>query len=539
MNNIKRSVIAGMSAICFLFPILSVNTPKYTTDNMATTFTSTPLYTTEGKLRVSDEPTDQSLVDSFINTIISKGSEAITGGIQVYAKYIVLNLLKECGLDFRDATTKTLENIQKQLNIIETKIDAIAAKQAQYHAEDILNPILELFATANIRYMNYVSGSLAYLAELENDDTLDEDEIEAKRVAAYNDGINKLMFDGAPFATYVTTLADRVMKPNKTDSRKDIFFYYDQTMGQYDKWDIQGYKNTRNFIAYLDSTLILLSNLAKFQIYYLAKDADTAMRKTYSQMIDDMAIAVNQVNASFAVKLQSMKSIQDNWDRGLNRYIPSNKYYGTRMCTLTYNLEDKGWGDSRQALWLNYYNDYGKHGLHQVAYCYEPNRDIIEAVANDFKSFAGDYCTSAYTIQDYLANAGFWAKNSDKFDASSGLFAGNMYVDKHGFMNDDFDYSLAYYDNWGNFRRKNAYEVASYHTWYGVVDYTELRSYDKNYYLCFITANPNRTVWSLDGSYKQTYMYDIKFTVNEAVYYSVYYMDFVNKPGPITVHEWW
>ena len=342
MRTKKRIILTFLSAIAFLWPtidLLSKTTPDSITANA---FNSSNTLTPEGKLRISQEPTDQSLVDNFINTIVSKGGEAITGGIQVYAKCIVLNLLKECGLDFRDATTKTLENIQKQLNIIETKIDAIAAKQAQYHAEDILNPILELFATANIRYMNYVSGSLAYLAELENDETLTEEEIEEKRVAAYNDGINKLFFDGAPFATYVTTLADRVMKPNKTDARKDIFFYYDETMGQYDKWDIQAYKNTRNFIAYLDSTLILLSNLAKFQIYYLAKDADTAMRKTYSQMIDDMAIAVNQVNASFAAKIQSMKSIQDNWDRGLNRYIPTDKFYGTRMCTLTYNLEDKG-----------------------------------------------------------------------------------------------------------------------------------------------------------------------------------------------------
>lgn len=539
MTGIRRSILAGLSALCFLLPAASVNSPSYTQSEHLDGFQSGSLYTAEGKLRVSAEPTDQSLVDSILNTLISKGGEAVMGGIQVYAKCVVLNLLKDCGLDLRDATTKSLEGIKKQLGIIETKIDAIAAKQAQYHAEDILNPILELFATANIRYMSYVSGTLAHLAALENDESLSEDDVEAERLAAYNDGIDKLMFDGAPFATYVTTLADRVMTPNKTDTRLDIFYYYDQTMGQYDKWDIQRYKNVRNFSAYLDSTLVLLANLAKFQLYYLAKGASDALVTAYKQMADDMASAVNRANAYFAAKIQSMKSIQDNWDRGLNRYVPTDRYYGTRMCTLTYSLDDKGWGDSRQALWLNYYNDYGKHGLHQVAYCYEPNTDIVKAVASDFKSFAGDYCTSAYTIQDYLANAGFWAKNSDKFDASSGLFAGSMYVDKHGFMNDDFDYSFAYYDNWGDFRRKNAYEVASYHTWYGVVDYTRLQNYDRGYYLCFITANPNRTVWSLDGTYKQTYMYDIKFTVNEAVYYSVYYMDFVNKPGPITVHEWW
>ncbi len=500
---------------------------------------STDELTTEGKQRLSAEPTDQSLVDNFINMIISKGGEAITSGLSVYGKCVVLNLLKECGLDFRDATTKTLEKIQGQLNIIEQKVDAIVSKQEQYHSEDILNNVLSSFITMNIRYMDYISGNMAYLARLENEGELTEEEIEAERIASYHDGIDKLLFDGSPFASEVALLASRVLEPNPSDNRKDIFYYYDHTMGLYDKWDIQRYKNIKNFIAYLDGTLILMSDLAKFQMYYLAKNATEGMKITYANKIKTMADNVNAVNRFFAEKLESMREIQYNWNDGKNRYIPTGHFYATRMCTLTYNLNDRGWGDSRQALVLDYYNDYGKRGLHQVAYCYQPDQDIVEAVANDFREFAGDYCTPAYTIQDYLSNAGFWAKNSDLFDKADGLFMGDMYVDKHGFMHDDYDYSFRYYDRWGVHRRRNAYEVASYHTWYGGIDHTEFRGTDDNYYLCF-TQTYYGNYWTLNGQYKQVYMDDRKFTVNDAVYYRVSYKDFLSgKPGPVGVHEWW
>lgn len=538
----KKAFIAALCALGFLWPTFDLAAYPQTTSekDINKNFNTNSLYTAEGKLRLSGEPTDQSMIDSFINMIVEKGGEAITGGISVYAKYVVLNLLKECGLDLRDATTKTLEQIQGQLHIIEQKVDAIVAKQEEYHSQDILNNVLDPIRTANTRYMRYITGDMAYLAGLEQEGTMSEEEIEAERIQSFHDGIDKILFDGAPLATHVTVLASQVLQPNQADPRKDIFYYYDQTMGLYDKWDVQYYRNVKNFIAYLDGTLILLSDLAKFQIYYLAKDASAGMKKTYSQQIDDMAKAVNLVNESFANKLESMDSILYNLDRGFNRYRPTGNYYGTRMCTLTYNLNDKGWGDSRQALLLDYYNDYGHRGLHQISYCYQPNQAIVESVANDFREFAGDYCTSAYTMQAYLTNAGFWAKNADLWDKANGLFIGDMYVDKYGFMHDDKDYSFRYYDKWGVHRRSNAYSVATYHTWYGGVKSTEFRGNDENYYLCFTSYDWNNYRWNLDGAYKEVYMDDLLFTVNEAVYYKVDYKEFLSgKPGPIRVHDWW
>lgn len=501
------------------------------------------LLTDEGLTRLKSETTDQSSVDSFIDMIISKGGEAITGGIQVYAKYIVLNLLKECGIDLRDATTKTLEKIQQQLGIIETKIDAIAAKQEKYAAESILNPILQTFTTAHTKYMNYAVGSLGYLAELENNPDLTEPEIEKARQSTYDDGINALLVDGAPLATYVTNLAKIILTPNTTALNTNIFTYFDRTIGSYDKWTIQYYKDIKNFIAYIDSTLIMLSNLAKFQIYYKAKNVDEGIRIAYSGMIDDMAIAVNQVNKLFADKLSELNYIKYDWERfGINTYIATNEPYSIKMATLTYDLDDVSSprdGDSRQGLLVGYTNSSGTHGCLQVAYAYQPNQDIVKAVANDFQDYAGSYCGSSYTIQDYLEYAGFWATNMDLFRNAAGLFNGDLYVDCHGFLHDDIDYSLSYYDTHGNYQRKNAFEVVSYHTWCSAVDHTELRANDKNYYLCFGRKNTGNYSISLDGKYQRTYMHDCMFTVEEKVYYKYPYMDLYEKTGPIGYRNTW
>lgn len=499
------------------------------------------LFTVEGCKRLDAEPSDQSTVDSFIDMIISKGTEAITGGLQVYGKYIVLNLLKECGIDLRDATTKTLEKVQQQLNVIENKIDAIAAKQEKYQSELILNPVLQMFVSARSKYSTYVAGTLGYLAGLENDGTMSEEDIEKERQAAYDNGISALIVDGAPFATYVTDLANKILVPNTAAQGKDIFYYYDRTNGSCDKWTIQYYKNIKNFIAYIDSTLVTFANLAKYQLYYKSLNVDEGTRRAYSMMIDTMAEAVNAVNNKFAVKLEELSYIKIEWENyGINKYVPTNKYYSTRMATLTYSLDDYVYADSRQGLLVGYKNkNTGTHGMLQVAFSYQPNQDIIQAVTNDYKEFAGDYCTSSYTIQDYLESAGFYANNMDLYKKSLGLYNGDLYVDCHGFYHNDVDYSLSYYDSYGNYQRRNAFEIVSYHTWYGGVDRTELRANDKNYYLCFGTTNLSTRYTTLDGRYQQTYMHDCMFTVAEKVYFQYPYTDLYQKVGPIGYHECW
>lgn len=99
------------------------NTQKKDDDNNLTLDAS--LYTSTGHRRLSEE-TEVEIAKWVADIIMDKGAELITGGISTYGKTLVLNLLKECGLDLRDANTKSLERIEKQLEVLDNKLNAIA-----------------------------------------------------------------------------------------------------------------------------------------------------------------------------------------------------------------------------------------------------------------------------------------------------------------------------------------------------------------------------------------------------------------------------
>ncbi len=477
-------------------------------------------------LKLCDEPDNQSLVDTFIDSIISQNGELIKGGIGAYGKCVVLNLLKECGIDLRDATTKTLEQIQKQLDKIEQKIDAIAYREEQIHAEDVLNNLLNEFHAANINYIPFAVKSLGDIATAENDPEVSEEEAEQRRLAFYNNTARKLTIDGRPLASYVTTLASYLIQPNPADRSKDVFFYYEKTIGTTDVWSIQRYKNTRNFMAYLDSTLINCANLAKFQMYYLSQGKDSATLAAYVEMMNNMADAVNAANEYFYKVNESLKPIAENASKMINTYLPAGEQYSTRMATLTYNRNDVEGDDSRQALLMSYVNDSGRYGNHQAAYSYKPGL-IVNAVMNDFNPCSGAYCSSTYTIQDYLSYAGFFAKNDDLFQNAAGIFNGQFSTYRYGWLHDDKDYSITYYNQTGSFVRKNIYQLASYHSWTGRVNRTELRYLDDQYYLCF--ARGNEEGQKLDGGYEEVYMWDELFTVMNSCFFAPHYMEFVGE----------
>ncbi len=502
-------------------------------DDNAFTFTS------EGYTRLAAEPGDE-IVNSIIDSLISKGGELITGGIQTYAKSIVLNLLKECGFDFRDATTKTLEKIQEQLTVIEKKVDAMAAKQEQYQAEKILGDLLKAISVANNNYVGYVVDGLGDIANYENSD-MSEDEIEAKRKIYYDNTVSNLIINGNPFVTYVSDLADYILLPNQADRSKTVFDYYTSTIGVYDTWSTLYLRNVKNFMAYLDSTLVTCANLAKFQMYYKALGMDSTTIKVYSGMMDTMAAKVNAVNALFKAKLDSLKELEDKKDAGINIYMSTGKEYSTRMATLTYNVNDNdGNGDSRQGLLMDYYyySDGTRGDAYKFAMEYVPDQDFVAKVASDFKTYAGAFCVSTYTIKDYLKYAGFYASNSDLFDKAIGLYNANMYADGAGFLNQDYTYSATYYNDAGEYTRKPIYQVDSYHNWNFDVTRTVFTQLDDSYYLCF--ATPDGDKQKLDGQYKDVYMKDVMSTVVDKVFYKKYFYDITeaNKTGWY-LHDCW
>ena len=542
----KKKLLLTALVPATLFGVVSCNsnnagssTDENSTSEVSSFDDNTFTLTSEGYTRLAAEPGDE-IVNSIIDSLISKGGELITGGIQTYAKSIVLNLLKECGFDFRDATTKTLEKIQEQLTVIEKKVDAMAAKQEQYQAEKILGDLLKVVGVANNNYVGYVVDGLGDIANYENSD-MSEDEIEAKRKIYYDNTVSNLIINGNPFVTYVSDLADYILLPNPADRSKTVFDYYTSTIGVYDTWSTLYLKNVKNFMAYLDSTLVTCANLAKFQMYYKALGMDSTTIKVYSGMMDTMAAKVNSVNALFKAKLDSLKELEDKKDAGINIYMATGKEYSTRMATLTYNVNDNdGNGDSRQGLLMDYYyNSDGTRGdAYKFAMEYVPDQDFVAKVASDFKTYAGAFCVSTYTIKDYLKYAGFYSANSDLFDKAIGLYNANMYADGAGFLNQDYTYSATYYNDAGEYTRKPIYQVDSYHNWNFDVTRTVFTQLDDSYYLCF--ATPDGDKQKLDGQYKDVYMKDVMSTVVDKVFYKKYFYDIsdANKTGWY-LHDCW
>ena len=404
----------------------------------------------------------------------------------------------------------------------------------------ILGDLLKVVGVANNNYVGYVVDGLGDIANYENSD-MSEDEIEAKRKIYYDNTVSNLIINGNPFVTYVSDLADYILLPNPADRSKTVFDYYTSTIGVYDTWSTLYLKNVKNFMAYLDSTLVTCANLAKFQMYYKALGMDSTTIKVYSGMMDTMAAKVNSVNALFKAKLDSLKELEDKKDAGINIYMATGKEYSTRMATLTYNVNDNdGNGDSRQGLLMDYYyNSDGTRGdAYKFAMEYVPDQDFVAKVASDFKTYAGAFCVSTYTIKDYLKYAGFYSANSDLFDKAIGLYNANMYADGAGFLNQDYTYSATYYNDAGEYTRKPIYQVDSYHNWNFDVTRTVFTQLDDSYYLCF--ATPDGDKQKLDGQYKDVYMKDVMSTVVDKVFYKKYFYDIsdANKTGWY-LHDCW
>ncbi len=528
-NNNTSSDISGNS-----------NTSEH--EESSSSYDNSYLLTDGGNRRLSAEPFIDDATQEIIDALISKGGDLITGGITTYGKAVVINILKECGIDFRDQTAKTLEKIQEQLVAVQEKITALAEQESQHHSETILNPVLNM-VKKGARYSSaFVVNGLCDLVNLEYDSTLTEDQVEAQRKQYYTDAIEKLFTDGKPFADFVTELAENILQPNSTDLSKDIFYYYDDTLGVYDTWSTLKITNVQNFAAYIDSVLISCANLAKFQMYYYTQGMGDIAKKSYGSMMDTMAARVNAVNEKFKNYLATLKTLEEKRDKGIVTYMKSGKDYSMRMATLTYDINDKvGENDSRQALIRDVYQytDGGRGSYYRFALEYVPDTEFVAKIAEDFRTYSKAFYTPDYTLIDYLKYAGFYAVNQDLFDKSLGLYNANMYTDGYGWYGEDYDYCGTYYDIHGDYKRKVDFKVASYHNWNGNVVRTTLDNCDAgNYYLCF--ATPDGDKQKLDGQYKTVYTKDVFHTVQKAAFFNEYEDDFkANNKNGWYLHDCW
>ena len=484
---------------------------------------------------------DDFILDIF-NSLVSKGSSLVVDGIQTYSKTVILNLLKECGFDFRDATTKTLEKMTQQLNVIAAKIDALAEQQDKQYSESVLSKVLDKVKEGQYYTSIYVLGGLSTLIDSENDPTKTEEEVEKERQAFYKNTLSKLTINGKPFASFVQETAEAVLQPNSADPSSDIFTYYNKTLGVYNTWSSFKIANTSKFMAQILETLLACTNLAKFQLYYMALGKDAATIATYKRAMTEMVTMVNAVNEKFKNYLNNvLQPLIDKKEQGINVYMSTNKEYSFRMATLTFNVNDKENDDTRASLYMDYYTrEDGKYGQNDSRVLqFKPDQNFLASVAKDYKTYAGAFYDPNYTMIDYLKSAGFHANNEELFDKAIGLYNANGYSDGSGINYDDKAITSTYYSLQGDYTRSLVYKVDAYHNWNFDITDTVFHNCDNNYYLCFATFNDGKEV--LDGTYETLYIGDSWYTLNKNLPIRKYYYDAItnNRNNTWYLHDCW
>ncbi len=499
-------------------------------DDNTTTDTSTKMEYNSARDNIQ-ESNDIEIIDAakyVLDNVTSAGVDMITGGITAYAKTFTLNILKDFGFDLRDTNIKYLERITEELKEIKYKLDNLDKKMDEYNAQAIINALSTKLKKTEIEYMGFVKDGFWTIAQHEQSGKYTESELEAERLRYYKENLENMNVQGFDiFANYVTDLAQSILIPNQGDSSKDIFYYYSYTLGKYDKWTTQEYKNKRAYIAYLSTMLLSAVNVAKFDIYYRSLDKSEATRNTYKGYMDEMAKNVNKVFEKFQTELKRLDAINKvKEEKNTITYLPTNKQYSTRMATLTYNPSDREGNESRQGLLIANRTDYG---YRDYGYAYEPDKNLINNVTSDYKTYKNSYGGSNYTIVNYLKDAGFYANNKNLFDASSGLFYGDTSRNTCGTFDHDSEIYFNFINLNGDKIRKQCYGVACYHNWIGSIVRSEMRYNDTAYYLCFM--NPEQT--KLDGKYHDNYFDWVNSTLSKNMFYSVYYQSSTEIDAPV------
>lgn len=526
-----KFLTSSLLALCATFGV-AMNANK---TNNATTKTNAEALTITKEASLKKNNVGNEIEDAtkyILDKIITDGPSLITGAVTTYAKNMVINILKDYGIDFRDASIKYLERIENSLEEIKEKLNAIEKKQDIYQAQSILNNgLYKMFTEINFTIKDKVYGSLWELATLELEDKLSEEELEARRYEVYKALLKDYSLQANTLGLentlvgYASTVADAILRPNQADPSKDIFYYYDLTLGQNDKWVGQQIKNRRAYIAYCTNMLLATVNLAEFDMHYRYEEKPAA-RATYDRELQTMADYVNAVGTKFQAELKRLDELEKKMkDDHITSYLPTNTEYSTRMATLTYNLNDREGDQSRQSLLRA--NKLGS-SYRDSGMAYHPDQNLINNVVNDYKTYVGTYHLEDYSINKYLKDAGFYANNEDLFDSAAGIFYGDLKVNSMGLFYHDTELTSAYYNKEGNYVSTPIYKVNCYHNWLGAVTRSELVEKNFDYYLCFIRSDQKRLVGNFQASYFDRLTTDISRSLfyTDDIGYFVGYSDF-------------
>jgi division protein CdvB (Snf7/Vps24/ESCRT-III family) len=435
-----------------------------------------------------------------------------------FGKKFIINTLYDYGIiDLRDQTLKAIDEIKNELKVINTKIDNIDKKMDIQNAEKYVNDVIECeqYVDKLKPFFNQLGDIIKTEEDIKTD--ADAEKADQQRKKLFN-GLNNTITDGL-IATNVIDFAKAIKTPNPADDTAEgnLFHYYDLTLGKHNKWTYQEYTNKRAFINELAANLLIGTTIAKIDLYYKEQQADEIMKGVYEDYAKDLNAAVKKANEIFQTELIRLDKIeQRRQDEHIETYLPTGKEYKNRLATLTFDLNCK---DGNQAFIVA--NDGLYMGEDKPEYVYNPNQNFVKTINEDFKAYKNAYEGEDYTINDYLKDAGFYAYKDELFDKAAGLYYGNLYHDRCDYLDHDTVISATYFDQNGDYQRKNIYRVNVFHDWMGNPSECRIDNLDNNYYFCFVENNAKGQE-QLVGNYETNYFNNTwEFKLIKKVFYHV------------------
>ncbi len=434
---------------------------------------------------------------SILKNITAYGSKIITAAAGAGAKYIVTDILKDYGIDMRDPAIPYIEKLDVEVRQVKAKLDSIGASADQYNAERSLDNLYSYASVASTDVMNQVKGGIWKLLTMENDKTKDAKFVEAQRQEYYQTALKNFTVKGSNIADFVTHFAKTIVTPVESSPTNDVFYYYQLSSGQFDKWSTQSYKNRRNFIAYLDSLLLSSANLAIFDNHYRSLGASEAVKATNDMRFQTMIGAVSKANALFQTELKRLDEYETLRRQGELIYLPTDRHYSAKMATYTFNHEDKANAELLKGVEHTNTTIFrkGQKDLQGYLLTYQANHEMVNDVINDYAKFVKAHGLKDYTINHYLKDIGFTAERQDLFDKAEGLYYGELNLPHVGYLADDINVKAHYYDKFGNLQNKTQFFVETHHGLFNRRTY-KVDFRDQDYYLCFVKADG-----TLDGQY--------------------------------------
>ncbi len=440
---------------------------------------------------------ESSLFPSIIEGIASGSTQILTKGAGAAAQYLVTNILNNYGIDMRDPSILYLEKIDGEIKEVKAKIDALSANANKYNAERSLDKLYSYVSVASTDVMSQVKGGLWTLSKLEKDKSKSADYLEGERKEFYETSLKNFTAKGSNIADFVTHFASYILTPVPSSPTNDIFYYYQLSNGQFDKWSTQSYRNRRSFIAYLDSLLLTSANLAIFDNHYRNLGASEAVKATNEVRYNGMIDAVNKANRLFQTELKRLDEYENLHKKGEIIYLPNNTHYSMKMATYTFNHEDKENAKLLQGVERVSTDIFhkGKKNLQNYLLGYQANHDMVKSVVKDYLDYTEAYSLKDYSINQYLKDIGFYADKQELFDKAEGLYYGELNLPHGGYLNDDVSVKAHYFDRFGKDENKTQFFLEAHHNFLKGPSY-KISFHDDSYYLCFV-RDDNK----LDGEY--------------------------------------